>query len=129
MFKLSVKRWWNGDEVRDRLIAEHRAAIRALAEFVADRARAYCPVDTGELRDSIHVVGEADGLRHHVVATADHAEPVEFGHTMRNGRLYPANPFMRKALRDGANAMPNFIGQSRVRQGYHQGQLMGATFQ
>jgi hypothetical protein len=30
MFKLSVKRWWNGDEVRDRLIAGHRAGVRAL---------------------------------------------------------------------------------------------------
>jgi hypothetical protein len=129
MFAMKVRKWWRGDEVKERLIAEHRAGVRVLAEFLADRARVYCPVDTGELRDSIHVVSEADGMRHHVVATAKHAEPVEFGHTMANGRFHPPNPFMRKALRDGANAMPNFIGQSRVRQGYHQGQLMGSTFQ
>jgi hypothetical protein len=80
MFAMKVRKWWRGDEVKERLIAEHRAGVRALAEFVADRARVYCPVDTGELRDSIHVVSEADGMRHHVVATAKHAEPVEFGH-------------------------------------------------
>jgi hypothetical protein len=58
-----------------------------------------------------------------------YSEPVEFGHRMRNGGFYPPNPFMRKALRDGANAFPRFIGRSQVRQGYHHGRLMGATFE
>jgi hypothetical protein len=135
MFAMKVRRWWNGDEVRDRLIAEHRAGVRALAEFVAERARVYCPYDHSKpademhLRDTIQVISESDNSRHHVFASAPWAEPVEFGHTMANGRFYPPNPFLRKALRDGANAMPNFIGQARVRQGYHHGQLMGATFQ
>jgi hypothetical protein len=88
MFAMKVRKWWRGDEVRDRLIAEHRAAIRALAYFVADRARFYCPYDhskpPGELhlRDTIQVISEADGSRHHVFASAPWAEPVEFGHTM-----------------------------------------------
>lgn len=129
MFKMAVKSWWNGDAVKARLIAEHKAGIRALAEHVAAMARVYCPVDTGTLRASIQVISEADGSRHHVIATAKHAEPVEFGHRKRNGGFHPPNPFMRKALRNGAIALPRFVGNARVAQGYRQGRLMGATFE
>jgi hypothetical protein len=136
VFKMVVKRLpWRGAEVKARLRAENAAGIRALAEFVAERARIYSPYDTSKppdemhLRDTIQAVHEADGTRSHVFASAPWAEPVEFGHRMRNGGFYPPNPFMRKAVRDGANAFPRFIGRSQVRQGYHHGRLMGATFE
>lgn len=129
MFKVAVKRRWDGDAVRERLAAEHRAGVKALAEFVAERARMYCPVDTGELRASIQVISESDGMRHHVIATARYAEPVEWGHRMRNGAFYPPNPFLRKSLNDGMRAMPQYLGRSRFAQGFHQGKLPGATFQ
>lgn len=129
MFAMKIRTWWNPEPVKAQLLADYKAGLRELAEFVADQARLRCPVDTGELKNSIHVVSEADGLKHHVVATARHAEPVEFGHTMRNGRFYPPNPFLRMAVREGAAAMPRFIGQARVRQGFHRGALMGVTFQ
>jgi hypothetical protein len=87
------------------------------------------PVDTGALRASIHVARDEAGGVYRVVATARHAEMVEFGHRMRNGRFHPANPFMRKALNDGARAMPQFLGGTRVRQGHARGDVMGATFQ
>jgi hypothetical protein len=129
MFKFSLKHFWDGDAVKERLIAEHKAGLKALAEYVADVARAGCPVDTGALRASIQVISEADGLRHHVTASKKYAESVEYGHTMRNGRFYPPNPFMRRALRAGAAAMPQFIGRTTVKQGHHHGRLMGATFE
>lgn len=135
MFKFNIKSWWRGDATKARLIQERKVGIRALAEYVADKARVYCPYDASKpagklhLRETIQVISEADGLRHHVVATALYAEPVEFGHVMRNGRFYPPNPFLRKAVRDGAAAMPQFIGGSRIAQGFHHGQLMGATFE
>lgn len=131
MFRLgAIKSWWAGDAVKARIVEERKAGLRALAEFVAERARLYAPYDTGELRDSIHVVSEADGLRHHVFATARHSEPVEFGYVhYRSGRFIPPRAYMRKAVNDGAKAMPQFIGGSRVRQGYHAGRLMGATFE
>jgi hypothetical protein len=136
VFKMIINRLpWRGEEIKARLIAEHKAGIRALAEFVAERARIYSPYDTRKppdelhLRDTIQVISEVDGSRHHVIASAPWAEPVEFGHRTRGGGFHPPNPYMRKAVRDGANAMPRFIGQSRVNQGYHQGRLMGATFQ
>lgn len=129
MFAMKLRSWWNPEPARQRLVAEYKDGLLALAEFVADRARAYAPVDTGRLRDSIHVVSEADGMRHHVVATVPWAEPQEFGFTMRNGRFYPPQAYMRRAVREGAAAMPRFIGQARVRQGFHRGALMGVTFQ
>lgn len=43
------------------------------AEAVAAKARRRVPIDTGELRDSIHVEGTD------VVVDADHALPVEVG--------------------------------------------------
>lgn len=130
MFKFNIIRnWWDPEGAKRRLLEEHKAGIKALAEFVAERARIYCPVDTGALKASIHVVSEADGMRHHVIAPLNYSEPVEFGHVMRNGRFHPPNPFLRKAFNDGAREMPRFVGRSRVNQGYHKGQLMGVTFE
>lgn len=62
------------------------AAAAAVAEQVADLARAMVPVETGELRDSIVVTDEG------VTAGTDHAVYVEFG-TYK----MPAEPFMRPA--------------------------------
>jgi hypothetical protein len=130
MFRMTVRKWFSGDALRERLAAEHRAGIRALAEFVAERARMYAPVETGALKASIHVVSEAGGMRHHVVSSLPYAEPTEFGFRhYRSGRQIPANPYLRKALNDGARALPQFLGQTRVSQGHHAGRLMGATFQ
>jgi hypothetical protein len=129
MFTMRLKSWWNGDAVRERLLAEHKAGVRALAEFVAERVRFHAPVDTGRLRASIHVVSEADGMRHHVTTTVPYAEPQEFGFRMRNGRFYPPRAYFRLGVREGAAAMPRFIGGTRVRQGYARGALMGATFE
>lgn len=128
MFKFSVRTWWDPEAARQKLLREAAANVRMLAEYVAFKARAYCPVDTGELRNSIHIISSADGMTFHVYASAKHAEPVEFGHVMRNGRFHPPNPFLRRAVNDGAREFPHLIGDSRVRQGFHQGALMGATF-
>lgn len=63
-------------------IAQHNAV-----EDIADDARRHAPVQSGELRASIHVEGDS------VVASADHAVYVELGtHEMR------AQPFLKPAL-------------------------------
>lgn len=106
--------------------------MKQLAEDVADLYRLYCPKDTWELHDSIHVVSESDGMKHHVVATAPHAEPVEFGSTHHgpNGTwTIPPNPAFRKAIARGKTLWPGIAAQARARQGYHRGSLMGATFE
>lgn len=55
-----------------------REAIRVRAARVLSYAKASAPVDTGEYRDSIHMVElPSGGFR--IIATAPHAIYVEFG--------------------------------------------------
>lgn len=74
---------------------------RELAEFVAERARFYCPVDSGHLLSTIQVVEAEDGRSWRVVATAEYASAVEFGYTTSTGRAVPPQPFLRPAIADG----------------------------
>jgi HK97 gp10 family phage protein len=75
------------------------AKVEAQSEVVVARstrdterdAKAFAPVLTGELRDSIHSV--IDGLSGEVVATADHAEYVEDGTS-----VMAPQPYMGPAL-------------------------------
>jgi len=67
-----------GDRVVDNILEE-----------IAEDARRYAPVDTGELLASIHV----DKSERRVVAEADHAAPVEMG-----SHYGPAQPYLRPAL-------------------------------
>ncbi len=62
---------------------------------MAEQSRFYCSANTGELRASIRVISEADGTRHHVVATARHAEPTEFGIIMCNSTFRNFMPLSR----------------------------------
>lgn len=132
MFKMGIlRRWWDPEPAKQQLLANARGGVKAAAEFMADRARAYCPVDTGRLRESIHVVGEADGSRQHVIATEGHAEAQEFGFIHYISKQFvPPKAYMRKALRDTERAWPQFMKQgTRVDRGYHAGRVMGATFE
>lgn len=65
-----------------------RARDRVLDD-IAEDARRFAPVDTGELRESIHV----DKHAHEVVASADHAVYVEQG-----TENMAAQPFLAPAL-------------------------------
>ena len=62
--------------------------VRSAAEEACAAAKGRAPVETGRLRDSIHVVQE--GLTARVIAGCGYAAAVEFG-TQRS----PAQPFMR----------------------------------
>lgn len=67
------------------------AALRHGAEQVADAARARVPVDTGGLRDSIHVVRDGD-LEFMVLAGDD---DTFYGHIVENGGAHTGpRPFM-----------------------------------
>lgn len=84
----SLKRKFDKLEITD---AEAGEWSLEMAEIVAEFARQYVPVDTGELQDSIEAV--QDGMGAHVEAGTDHALPIEFG-TSRMA----AQPFMRPAV-------------------------------
>ncbi len=65
-----------------------QARVGSAAEEACAAAKRRAPVETGRLRDSIHVVQE--GLTARVVAGCGYAAAVEFG--TQNA---PAQPFMR----------------------------------
>lgn len=74
------------------LYATQKKALRLAAEPVVKRAQALCPVDTGELRDSIKLESVTKDWAT-IVATAEHAPYVEYG----TSRM-PAQPFLRPAV-------------------------------
>lgn len=124
-----VRRWFNREEFDRMARAESIRVARMLADFTAERARVHCPVDSGDLRRSIHVVGESSGNGFYVIATMPYAEPVEFGYThYLSGKRVPPVAFMRRAVRDAAREYPRLIGDARVRQGFHEGRVMGVAF-
>lgn len=91
-------------------------AVQQSVEMVVEEAKAICPVDTGELRDSISGKVEETGKSAvgTIVAAAPHAGYVEYGTGVRGANSpgvepgpYPydpswpgmvARPFMRPAL-------------------------------
>lgn len=76
------------------------------AEAVSDRAKELAAVDTGEMRDKIHVEREEQG-RYKVVAGAAHSIFVEYGtHKMA------AQPFMTPASRQ-VRGLPFFVSRLR----------------
>lgn len=127
MFKLTeIRLRWNGDAVKAGLERRGREGARLAAEYVAERARFYCPVDSGELKASIRVVSVAGegGAVWHVVATAEHARAVEFG-SMRGDTFIPPDPFLRRALADGRREFPAILKEALVTAG--EGRYLVAT--
>lgn len=85
---------------------------RPVATDALQETRALCPVDTGALRDTIHLESEPDGS-HAVLAggpEAPHAVPVEFG-----GEHTRAQPFVQTGtLRTANRAAPLYARGARV---------------
>lgn len=129
MFKLmDLRLRWDGDAVGAGLERRGREAARLAAEYVAERARIYCPVESGELSASIRVVSGEDGSVWHVIATAEHARAVEFG-SMRGDTFIPPNPFLRRALADGRREFPAILKEVMVTadEGNHLGAAIRAA--
>jgi HK97 gp10 family phage protein len=78
--------------LREKLRVAVQLSVEQSCELIADEARSICPVDTGELRDSIVVVPpvvEGSTVVGGVAATAGHAAFVEFGTGLRGMGTYP----------------------------------------
>lgn len=93
-------------------------ALDDAAELVADEARRRVRVKTGALKRSIRVVPakttgsqEVTGA---VEATADHAAPVEFGHTTRSGTKVKAQPFLGPAAKAISQNRINAVARGRL---------------
>lgn len=79
-------------EVADSIERGVGDALREVAELIVSEAQSNAPVDTGFLRDSIHVAEESD-TSVSVVADAEYAAYVEYG-TSRMA----AQPFFEPAV-------------------------------
>ena len=101
-----------------------KTAIKAaVTEIVLPAAKAKCPVDTGLLRDSLHVaaVGSKGGKRlgfavvaGRVYRSRSREGIVFYGNTIEFGsasRGLPARPFMRPALYENADKILASVGQ------------------
>lgn len=76
-------------------------ALQSAAETVAENARQRVPVDTGDLRDAIHVERTGFG-EFAVIAGNDNAF---YGHIVEHGGTRtPAHPFLVPALEETAPA-------------------------
>jgi HK97 gp10 family phage protein len=71
------------------------------AQFVAKRARDYAHVITGYMKEHT-VAHKVDDKKAEVISTAPYAGYEEFG-----TRYRPAHPFIRPAVIDGQNELPN----------------------
>lgn len=131
MFKFIISRLpWRGKEVADRIELAGSEGARIAAEYVAERARYYCPVDSGDLRRSIKVIPTQSRMRWNVVATMPYAIHVEFGTTHHGpGGSYfiPPNPFMRRAFADGRKMYPTIL-KDAFALGNKQTGTVGGTF-
>ena len=84
---------------REYLAAEERARARAL-EMIGGRAESYakrlCPVDTGNLRNSIthHQYDENTEI---IGTNVEYAPYVELGHYTKGGGKVAAKPYLRPA--------------------------------
>jgi HK97 gp10 family phage protein len=71
------------------------------AQYVAKKARGYAHVITGQMRDHT-VAKKVNDKKAEVVSTMPYAGFEEFGTKFR-----PAHPFIRPAVIDGQNELPN----------------------
>ena len=85
-----------------------RAAMEALskgADLIVDDAKERCPVDTGQLRESIHNKIQRKGTRAKIVADAKkdgiyYGKIVEFSPKINRPFMYPALDANRDTVRD-----------------------------
>jgi HK97 gp10 family phage protein len=126
MFKLVTRLLpWKGDDAKSRFDVAGRMGAEMAAQYVAGRARVYCPVDTGRLRASIDVDGTQAGAKWNVVVPAYYAKYVEFG-TLHGNYWIAPNPFFRRALADGRKEFPRILGGALATA--FRGQHLGTTF-
>jgi hypothetical protein len=91
------------NEVRQLLTGTNGLATRYVmrkTEQIANRARLYCPVDTGNLRSSITaaVTTQGDKVVGLVGTPVEYAAAVHEGYRTSRGRKVGGRPFLRRAM-------------------------------
>lgn len=107
--------WWRREAIKESFIEVGKKSAEEAAEYVAQQARQYAPVDTEELRKSIVVVPSMNGMVWNVKVMVPYAGYVEYGslHHYPSGDVWiPPNPFFRKAMSDGRKRFPEILRES-----------------
>ena len=100
-FKQVLESW--GEEVAK----AGKEAVAKGAEKIAD-AKALCQVDTGKLRDSIHVEYKKEGAIASVVADAETGEGYYYGRIVEYSP-YTGKPFLTPAIDSNASSIRNDV--------------------
>lgn len=111
---MNLRSWWNGEAVKQQLVARAREAAREAATFMGQRAVDYAPVDTGFLASHIQVIELANDLGFRVVSTAFYSAYQEFGFLTASGTWVPPKAFMRRALAETAQHFPEIVKGQRI---------------
>jgi hypothetical protein len=128
MFDFKFNFFWNATGLKEVLDNAAMKAAEQAAEYVAERARVYCPVDTGDLKASIKAVPSMNRRVWNVLATIPYAGYVEYG-TLHGDVWIPPNPFFRRAMSDGRKRFPEILRESMVTTPHQlsQGMKLGTT--
>lgn len=125
---MAVRNTINMDLARKAMLASGAELLERMGHYLEGKAKQYCPVDTGDLWNSIVLVsagmpsanasgsvdvslnafGASEKSAVHVVAYQPYAVYVEFGH-FAGLRWVPPNPFMRNALADTQAAFTQIV--------------------
>lgn len=112
-FKRVIEAW--GDEIAN----AGKKELQRGAEKILTQAKENCPVDTGKLRDSLHIETSRDGSDVRVVADAQNDEGVyygryvEFSPTTGKPFLYPAYDANIRQIRQNALRAMNQAARDR----------------
>jgi len=101
-FKQVLESW--GEEVAK----AGKDAVAKGAEKIAADAKALCPVDTGKLRDSIHVEYKKEGAIASVVADAETGEGYYYGRIVEYSPC-TGKPFLTPAIDSNASSIRNDV--------------------
>jgi HK97 gp10 family phage protein len=94
--------------IAEELEPEVREALHNGAEQIAEAARVRVPVDTGHLREAIHVTVEREGF--HVVAGDKEAF---YGHMVEHGTTHsPPHPFLVPAFEENKERLVESVNEA-----------------
>ncbi len=95
--------------MEDAAAAALMKAAKAGGQIALEQAKRNCPVDTGVLKQSLHLT-EGKGTKIKATVQVDYDKSLKYGtHVELGSRNRPANPFMRNAVDDNQNQINEAI--------------------
>ena len=102
MLKIKIDTGNFAKELEKAVIEDLERGVAKATQYVCDRAKDLCPVDTGNLRNSISC--ESDGLEGCIYTNVDYSVWVEYGTSKMKEQ-----PFMHPAIEDNVEMITYII--------------------